>query len=591
LSFKRNFLAFLRDLKRSVVLLWTVDKKVSRISILLQLFQAFLPIASLYFMKSMIEAVLHHYATFYPILPFIAGYAVTQLMIVCINQYSSFIDIKHQHKITDKLSGEILQKAIEVDYEYYENPLYHDTLHLAQQQAAYKIPQVLKDFNPMLVNILSLAFLVGFFFTIHALFALFLMVVFIPLAVTKWYSGFKLLQLEKKFVPMEREANYLNQTLTSVNPAKEVRVFGYGNSFIKKFMNIRAIIHHEKTTLHAKLTWYNFLAEAGEVIAMSFVFALLAEYTWEKIITLGVFVIYLQGFQRLQASSKGFLQALVQLFQQRLFLRDLFAFLDLKTSKVNTSTAPFPPSAAGLKVTSLSFAYPGTGKLVLDGISLVCKPGKIVALVGENGSGKTTLIKLLARLYETQTGDIKINGTDINQIELNAFRKKSVFLFQDFEKYFLSIEDNITLGDNDGGKMEKDVERAAQLAQAHDFIVRLSKSYKTRIGRYFKDSEQLSGGQWQKLALSRIFYRDANLVVLDEPTSSLDPNAEFEVFENLKKNLKDQMIIVVTHRLYNLKIADHIYLLKDGCINQEGDFETLVKEDGEFKKMYSRQKL
>jgi ATP-binding cassette subfamily B protein len=166
-----------------------------------------------------------------------------------------------------------------------------------------------------------------------------------------------------------------------------------------------------------------------------------------------------------------------------------------------------------------------------------------------------------------------------------------VFLFQDFEKYFLSIEDNIALGHNDGDKIEKDVEVAAKLAQAHDFIVRLSYGYKTRIGRYFKDSEQLSGGQWQKLALSRIFYRDANLVVLDEPTSSLDPNAEFEVFENLKKNLQDQMIIVVTHRLYNLKIADHIYLLKDGRINQEGDFESLVKQDGEFKKMYSRQKL
>ncbi|HJP63515.1 MAG TPA: hypothetical protein VJ844_08745, partial [Mucilaginibacter sp.] len=246
-------MAFLHDLKRSLELLWTVDKRLSRLNILLQLLQALLPIVSLYFMKTMIEAVLHHYKSFYAILPFIAGYALTQLMIVCVSQYSAYVDIKHQHKITDKLSGQILQKAIEVDYEYYENPQYHDTLHLAQQQASYKIPQLLRDFNAMLVNMLSLVFLVGFFFTIHALFALFLMVVFIPLAIVKWYSGFRLLQLDKKFVPMEREANYLNNTLTGINSAKEVRVFGYGRNFIRKFMNIRSAINHEKTALHAKL--------------------------------------------------------------------------------------------------------------------------------------------------------------------------------------------------------------------------------------------------------------------------------------------------------------------------------------------------
>lgn len=572
-------------------MLWTVDKRLTRVNVFLQILQSFLPIACLYFMKAMIDAVLHQYKAFDSILPFIAGYALIQLLIVCINQYSAYLDIKHQHKITDSLSAKIFQKAIEVDYEYYENPLYHDTLHLAQQQASYKIPQLFKDFNTMVINILSLLFLIGFFFTIHALFALFLTVVFIPLAITKWYSGFRLLQMEKKFAPMEREANYLSNALTGINSAKEVRVFGYGNSFIKKIMNIREIIYREKTSLHAKLIWYNLLAEAGEVIAMGFAFALLAEYTWEKIITLGVFVIYLQGFQRLQNSSKGFLQALIQLFQQRLFLKDLFSFLDLKTSKINAGTLPFPSAKTGLTISKLSFTYPDTNKVVLDNIYMECKPGKIVALVGENGSGKTTLIKLLARLYESQAGDIKVDNIDISQIELNAFRNKTVFLFQDFEKYFLSVEENIMLGDDNNDITKGQTEQAAKLAQAHDFIMQLSNGYKTRIGRHFKGSEQLSGGQWQKLALSRIFYRDANLIILDEPTSSLDPNAEFEVFENLKKNLKDQMIIVVTHRLYNLKIADYIYLLKNGHIDQEGDFETLVNKDGEFKKMYSRQKL
>jgi len=560
-------------------------------SLFLQLLQALFPIGALYFMKGMIEAVMHSNTEFSRVLLFILAYACTQLLIVLTTQYASYLDIKYQYKTTDLLSARILEKAIEVDYEYYENPSYYDTLHLAQQQASSKIPQLLRDFNTLIGSALSLIFLTGFFFTIHALFGLSFIIVFIPLAIIKWYSGYKLLQLDKKFIPLEREASYLNATLTGVNQAKEVRVFNFGHDFIKKFTKIRTLIQKEKTATHARLTWFSLLAEAAEVIAISLVFVLLAKYTWEKVITVALFVIYLQGFQRLQSSAKSFLQALVQIFQQRLFIKDLFAFLDLAATKINSGLAMFPPGNINLDIKDVSFTYPGTAKSVLENVSLNCPSGKIIALVGESGSGKTTLIKLLAGLYDVKEGDIKLNETAISDIDMAGYRTNSVFLFQDFEKYFLSIEENITLGTGTKDISDEAVERAARLAQAHDFIVKLSRGYKTRIGRHFKESEQLSGGQWQKIALSRVFYRDAKLIVLDEPTSSLDPNAEFKVFENLKNNLKDQVVIVVTHRLYNLKIADYIYVLKDGKISQEGDFETLTNADGEFRTMYNNQKL
>ena len=534
---------------------------------------------------------MHSNTDFNRVLLFIMGYACTQLLIVLTTQYASYLDIKYQYKTTDQLSARILEKAIEVDYEYYENPSYYDTLHLAQQQATSKIPQLLRDFNTLIGSALSLVFLIVFFFTIHALFGLSFIIVFIPLAIIKWYSGYKLLQLDKKFIPLEREASYLNATLTGVNQAKEVRVFNFGHDFIKKFTNIRTLIQKEKTTMHARLTWYSLLAEAAEVIAISLIFILLAKYTWEKVITVALFVIYLQGFQRLQSSAKSFLQALVQIFQQRLFIKDLFAFLDLAATKINAGIAVFPQGDMNLDIKNVSFTYPGTTRRVLENVSLNCLSGKIIALVGENGSGKTTLIKLLAGLYDVKEGDIKLNETAISDIDMAGYRANSVFLFQDFEKYFLSIEENITLGTGTKEINNEAVERAARLAQAHDFIVKLSRGYKTRIGRHFKESEQLSGGQWQKIALSRVFYRDAKLIVLDEPTSSLDPNAEFKVFENLKNNLTDQVVIVVTHRLYNLKIADYIYVLKDGKISQEGDFETLTNADGEFRTMYNNQKL
>jgi len=591
LDLKQSLNEFLHDLRRALALLWSTDRPAHRLNFILQLVQAFLPVASLYFMKRMIEAVMHSQSTFYPVLLFIFSYAVTQLLMVFISQYSAYIDVKLQYKITDQLSAQILQKAIDVDYEYYENPSYHDTLHQAQQQAAYKIPLLLKDFNTLVLNALTLIFLIVFFFSIHALFGLSFIVVFIPLAIVKWHSGHKLLQLDREFVPLEREAHYLNQTLTGINQAKEVRVLGFGRDFIRKFINIRTLIRQEKTSMHAKLTRYSLIAEAAEVIAITAVFIVLAKYTWEKVFTVAIFVIYLQGFQRLQNSAKNFLQALVQLFQQRVFMKDLFLFLDLGPSKTDSGTAPFHPGEKGLSAENVSFTYPGTEKCILKNISVNCRPGKIIALVGENGSGKTTLIKLFARLYEVKKGIITLDTTKIGDIETPSFRANTVFLFQDFEKYFLSIEENIALGAALSADSENAAEHAARQAQAHDFISKLSKGYKTRIGRHFRESEQLSGGQWQKIALSRIFYRDAKLIVLDEPTSSLDPNAEFKIFENLKNNLTDQMIIIVTHRLYNLKIADYIYVLKDGTISQEGTFGQLANMDGEFRTMYENQKL
>jgi ATP-binding cassette subfamily B protein len=200
-------------------------------------------------------------------------------------------------------------------------------------------------------------------------------------------------------------------------------------------------------------------------------------------------------------------------------------------------------------------------------------------------------VKLLARIYDLQSGAITIDGVGAEQIGIDDYRANSIFLFQDFEKYFFTIEENIALGETPEEVKTEAIEQAATLSGAHSFISKLSQGYKTRMGRIFQGSEQLSGGQWQKLALSRLFYKKAQLVVLDEPTSALDATAEFELFKNVREHIENKMVVLISHRLYNLKIADYIYVMKEGHIIEEGSFEALVNRDGAFKKMYDVQKL
>jgi ATP-binding cassette, subfamily B, bacterial len=579
------------DLLRVFLLLWNADKPSAFINMLLQLVQALLPVVSLYFIKALIEAIVKGDKQFDSIVILVLAFGLVQFLLALAAQYGSFVNTTHQETLTIYLANEVLTKAIAVDYEYYENPEYHDTLHLAQQQSAYKASQLLANFNSLLLNSLSLVFLVAFFFSMHSLFALLFMVLSVPLAIIKWYSGFALLRMERKFAPLEREATYLHQTLTGVTAAKEVRVFGYGNNFIKKFNTIKQKIHHEKTRLHVKLTWFSLIAESVEIIVMTIIFCLLSKYALQKVITVGVFVIYIQGFQRLQSTSKNFLQSLVLLFQQRIFLKDLFRFFDIDVKSGTSGKAPFPNLITGLSVNNVSFVYPQTTRPVLDNVSLSCSPGKIIAIVGENGSGKSTLVKLLARLYHLQSGRITIEGNDIDGIEIASYRANSTFLFQDFEKYFLTIEENIAIGDDKKDIKSDEVKKSAVLSGAHSFVEKLSEGYQTRMGRLFEGSEQISGGQWQKLALAKMFYKKTKLLILDEPTSALDPTSEFELFSNIKTNLGQKMVVLITHRLYNLKIADYVYVMEDGRIAEEGSFESLVNSNGIFKKMYEAQKL
>lgn len=580
----------LSDFGESLKLIKKSSEKLFISNIILQFFQAFLPIASIYVIKRVFDSITSPEPNFESILAGFGYLGLLQFFSALIGQMANYISQVQQQAITDHISALILEKSVQMKFAYFENPSYHDNLHFSIQQAYFRFPQLMLTYSDIFQGAITLLLLVSYFFTIHAQLAFLFLLISLPLAFFKWLTSFEIYQFERQITPLEREASYLHQILASVNYAKEVRLLGLGNGLIEKFKQLRKNIYTGKDKLYAKIAKYSFIAEAFEVLVFFLVTYLLAKQTFEKSISISVLIIYFQAFQRLQISSKSFLSGLVQIFQQRLFLKDVLNFLQFEKpvfSQVHHAKLPFQE----LSILNLSFHYPMSNTQVLNNISLKCVKGKIVALVGENGSGKSTLAKLLARLYEDEKLSIQLDSTPISQIDEVQFQQNAYFQFQDFEKFFFSIEENIILGTKQCEYDSERMESSALNAGAAEFIEKFPLKYQTRLGRIFEGSEQLSGGQWQKLVLSRLFYRKAKLIVLDEPSSSLDAIAEWKLFEELCSLKADRMILLITHRISNLKIADHIYVMDNGSIVQEGTFDVLLQQQGKFQDMYLVQKI
>jgi ATP-binding cassette subfamily B protein len=283
-------------------------------------------------------------------------------------------------------------------------------------------------------------------------------------------------------------------------------------------------------------------------------------------------------------------QSGINLFQNQLYLRQILTYLASPVLVKNKDTGiAFPVIKEGITVKKLYFTYPQTNRQVLTDINMIFKPGTITAIAGENGSGKSTLIKLLCRLYETEPEAILVENEPISDIRVNDLRKNITVLFQDFGKYYMTIEENIAPGVAKKDKSHLDA--AVSKAGLNEKMLSFPMGYKTQLGRTYRNGEQMSGGQWQKIALARMFYKDSEIVILDEPTSSMDPLAEHTVFHNLKRDIGNKIIILITHRLYNLKLADHIYVMENGKVAEQGTFDELIANSGVFANIYDKQKI
>ncbi|MEM1121179.1 MAG: ABC transporter ATP-binding protein [Bacteroidota bacterium] len=576
---------------QSLQFVWKSSKKWTIYLLVFQLLQAVLPLASLYLIKLMVDTLTDGGINqgFEDVLKYVFAFGGVQLAMAILQNYQTLISETQQQLVTDYMSTVIIDQAVSMDISYYENAGYHDTFHRAQKQAMFRPVQLLRNLTELLRTGFLLLSIAGLLAFLHWGIAFLLVGLALPVAGVQWYYSRKLFEWEKKRTSLEREAHYLNEILTTDAYAKEVRIFNLGSPLKEKFIQVRKALFGEKYRIGQQRASAGFFARTAEIVAMVATYAFITWRTFQGTISVGDLVMYFQAFQKGQATIKQALTASVGLYNNRLFLSHLFELLAVE-SLLKVPSPPLPTQLQQkITLENVDFAYPATSKKVLKNISLQFQKGQVVALVGENGSGKTSLVKLLCRLYDPSAGTVYWDDQDIRQFELKAVREKISVIYQDFAKYFFSVEENIRLADQTLPTGSNRIQQAAEKSGATQFIAQLPDAYQQQLGRRFKKGAELSGGQWQKIALARAFYKEADLIILDEPSSAIDPLAEATIFDHFRVLAKDKILILVTHRLYNLKMADNIVVLQDGHIVEQGTHDTLVKKKGAYLKMFEKQ--
>ncbi len=578
-------------------LVWRSSPSWTVIRSCLIVLQGLLPLVSIYIAKLLVDAVSEGNAiadrsfSLQQLMPLLAAIAVVSLVTLLCNAFSELVNTAQTQKVSDYMRSILHTKSVDIDLEYYENPRYHDTLQRAQQEATYRPAQLLTRLAQVGQNAISLTAMIGLLLTLHWGITGVLLIAAVPSVIVRLRYTRDLYEWERTWTPINRQSMYLSFLLTGEQFAKEIRLFGIGELFNQRFNRLRARLYKAKLKLMASRSLSFLAANVLSGILVGAIYLFILYQTLQKELTLGDLVLYHQALQRGQGALKALMSGLSGLYEDNLFLKNLYELLDLKPAIVTPAHPKIVPNPIqkGIVFNHVDFQYSGTTRQALKDISLTVRPRETIALVGENGSGKTTLIKLLCRLYDPTHGKITIDGINLKDLSVGHLRQQISVVFQDYAKYYLSAQDNIWLGNTQIPSDSKAVISAARRSGAHDVIERLPQKYDTMLGKLFEGGEELSIGQWQKVALARAFLRDSQVIVLDEPTSAMDPKAEYEVFKRFRELIEDQAAVLVTHRLSTVKMADRIYVMDQGQIVESGCHDELIDKQGLYANLFETQ--
>ncbi|MFC3285479.1 ABC transporter ATP-binding protein [Litchfieldella rifensis] len=592
-----KILAPLLTLRRILPLLWQSSRKWTLLSTVLMALEVAFGMAVLYLLKQLVDVVTELLGSdaavegVGPVLWYVALTGGCTLAFLATRAMSSLAREAQGLLVADHVDQEIHSRAVRADLAFYESPRYFDTLQRARQTGNQRPAQVVGNLMMLIKNSLMLAAIVVLIITINWLLLPVLLIAIVPALLVRIHFTRYLYEWQRQRTQMERRASYLDWLMTSDIHAKELRLNQLGDYLRQSYADLRGLIRRERMRITQRRTRVELAVGSISTIAFFSALAYLAWQTAEGNNSVGDLVLFLLIFQRAQSMGQELVQEIAKFYEDHLYVGLLFEFLDIRPAIAEPECPVSVPAQPreGIRFEQVGFHYPGTDKMVLRNIDLSIRPGQIVALVGANGSGKTSLIKLLCRLYDPTSGRITLDGVDIREYGLEEYRRVFSVIFQDYGRYAATVRENIRFGDIRQPVDTPSVEEAAIKAGADPFIQGLAAGYDTPLTRMFDNGQEISIGQWQKIALARAFMHRSNVIILDEPTSALDPGAEFELFENFRERIDHRAALVISHRLSTVRMADYIYVLDQGVIREAGTHDELIRQQGMYCELFSRQ--
>ena len=594
----KDFFAVFQYSRRAIELVWQTSRPLTWGMISLTLLAGVLPAIAAYLGQLIVDTVLASVEIYQQqgsvdYMPALNLLLLEGLVIALIAAASR--GLSAQQSLLRAMMGQrvnvmILEKAQTLSLAQFEDSEFYDKLTRARREASIRpLALVNKTFSLLQNSIALFSFAILLIqFSPWALLILFIAALPVFFSEAK-FSG-DAFNLSRWRSPELRKQMYLETVLAREDSIKEVKLFGLGPLLLSKYKEIfNTIFSAERGLIIRRDLW-------GFVLGLLGTLAFYAAYAWividtiQGLITLGQMTMYLLVFKQGQSAISTNLTAISGMYEDNLYLSNLYEYLEQPVEEeLGEATEGLDPQD-GIRFENVSFTYPGAEKPALTNISLHLTPGQSLALVGDNGSGKTTLIKLMTRLYQPSSGRILLDGLDINEWSPQRLRERIGVIFQDFVRYQFLVGENLGAGDVSAFNDEERWLKAGELGLADSFIKELPNHYHTQLGRWFKGGQELSGGQWQKIALGRAFMRSgADILVLDEPTAAMDAEAEAQVFEHFRQHAKERMVILISHRFSSVRMADKIVLLRHGQVLEEGNHASLMAQNGRYAELFTLQ--
>ena len=551
---------------------------------------ALLPAGRILLIKELVDAVHAAFGQgedqFIAVVPLLAGLAGLRMLEAVLSAVQEHAAAAMREQTSWKLQERVLDQAAGVGLDAFERREFFDRMQRARQAAYFRAYGIFRDATAVLEGFVVLCSLIALFATGHWSIPLVLFLGTAPVFYTQIRRGREIYALFHQQTPEQRRAEYLVELMTDRDAAKEIRLYGLGNILVRIWEAVAQKLRQQRLRLTLRQQRYMFGGRLSGISSALLSLVILLYQATYGVLTLGGFFALAEAITRFQGTLFQLLRQMGDVFEQTLYIRDLRDFVESPTEPQGQVALPAAPLEIAIE--DAGFAY-GDGPLVLNGVNLRIRPGEKLALVGENGAGKTTLIKLLLGLYQPSAGRVLYNGVDGREIDPQVLRQRCAAVFQDFVQYQRTARENIGYGQAEALANQARVERAATAGGSVLLIESLAERYNTTLGRYFEGGQDLSRGQWQKLALSRAYFRDAQVLVFDEPTAALDPRAELEVFRQFLALSEGKSAVFVSHRMASARVADRILVLSQGRVLEEGTHAELMQRRGEYARMFSLQ--